>query len=104
MSIDKDLARIADALEKIAASAGRAAVNVTTTCETRAPAEEKPAETKAKEKPAEAPDLKGVVAALQGYMKANGREAAVELLAKFGAKRASDIDEAKRADFIKEAS
>jgi len=103
MSIDKDLARIADALEKIAASAGRAAVNVTTTCE--APAGGKPAaKTEAKEKPAEAPDLKEVVAALQGYMKANGREAAVELLAKFGAKRASDIDEARRADFIKEAS
>jgi hypothetical protein len=115
MSIERDLARIADALEKIAGSTHAAAAAVR---------EEKPAVTTREEKPADkpktdaaeekpktdvaeggaAPSLDEVVAALQKYMKANGRDAAVELLGRFGAKRASDIDEAKRADFVKEAS
>jgi hypothetical protein len=107
MSIERDLARVADALEKIAASFEGAAAVVSRS----GPAVEGAAEG-AREKPAEdggkkdgdAPSLDEVVAALQKYMKANGRDAAVKLLAKFGAKRASDIDEAKRADFVKEAS
>jgi hypothetical protein len=50
------------------------------------------------------PDIDEVVKALQAFMVANGRDAAVELLTKYEAKRASDIPEDKRAEFIKEAT
>jgi hypothetical protein len=130
MAIEDTLGRIATALEKIAASIDSLEIEVpaqqTTTVvnntpskeETAPPAEEKkaPAKEKAKaaakekkeETPADddgkAPDLDAVVKALQAYMGANGREATIELLGKYGAKRASDIAEDKRAAFIKEAS
>jgi len=109
MSIEKDLARIADALEKIAASfEGASAVINRSGPETKAAdveTKEKTVEEKASTTTGtEPPSLDDVVAALQKYIKANGRDAAVELLDKFGAKRASDIDESKRADFVKEAS
>jgi len=108
MSIENELGRIASALELIAGSfdAASAVVNrVEVKAETKAAdveTKEKAVEEKASK--TEPPSLDDVVAALQKYIKANGRDAAVELLGKFGAKRASDIDEDKRADFVKEAS
>jgi chromatin remodeling complex protein RSC6 len=146
MGIEKDLARIASALERIAAAVSQGPVaekpetKAAEKPETKAAekpetkAAEKPETKKAAEKPetkaavepevakaeepevtkAEEPEvakaeesvpsLDDVVAALQKYMKANGRDAAVELLAKYEAKRASDIAEEKRADFVKEAA
>jgi hypothetical protein len=123
MSIENELGRIADALYLIAGSfdAASAVINRVETgagtkeeaagAETKAAdVEAKAADVEAKEKTVEEkasktepPSLDDVVAALQKYIKANGRDAAVELLGKFGAKRASDIDEGKRADFVREA-
>lgn len=119
--IETELKRIADALEKIAASAGGAKVVVNTGAACGVEAESaagkgKPDSVKGEStdgkgkgestggKGAEAPSLDDTVKALQRYMKANGRDAAVELLAKYGAKRASDVAEDKRAAFVKEAS
>lgn len=118
--LEEHVKRIADALEKIAEALGSLEIEVPA-AQTAAKAEKKAAATKtapaeaeketappAEEKPAEdggkAPDLDTVVKALQAYMQANGRDAAVELLGKYGAKRASDIAEDKRAAFVKEAS
>lgn len=109
--LETQLKRIADALERVVDNlAGVGALNDLPAEEKKAtPAkEEKKAETAppAEEETAEVevPDLDAVVKALQAYMKANGREAAVELLGKYGAKRASDIAEDKRAAFVKDAS
>lgn len=121
MALENEVKRIADALEKIAEALGSLEIEIPQGQVAEAPAKqaEKPAKqaekpAKAEEKktpPAEgkkedgkAPDLDTVVKALQAYMQANGRDAAVELLGKYDAKRASDIAEEKRADFIKEAS
>lgn len=116
--LEEHVKRIADALEKIAEALGSLEIEVPA-AQTAAKAEKKAAATKTAEKPAKttppaaeetagdggkAPDLDTVVKALQAYMQANGRDAAVELLGKYGAKRASDIAEDKRAAFVKEAS
>lgn len=119
MALENEVKRIADALEKIAEALGSLEIEVPA-AQTAAKAEKKATATKkTAEKPAktappaaeetaedggEAPDLDTVVKALQAYMQANGRDAAVELLGKYGAKRASDIAEDKRAAFVKEAS
>lgn len=115
--LETELKRIADALEKIAATLEGGAASVSKGThqkpaakeEKAAPAkEEKKAETAppAEEETAEVevPDLDTVVKALQAYMQANGRDAAVELLTRYGAKKASDIPEDKRAAFVKDAS
>lgn len=121
MALENEVKRIADALEKIAEALGSLEIEVPQGRVAEAPAKqvaeapakqaEKPAKTEKETPPAEgkkedgkAPDLDTVVKALQAYMQANGRDAAVELLGKYDAKRASDIAEDKRADFIKEAS
>lgn len=113
MALENEVKRIADALEKIAEALGSLEIEVPQGQVAEAPAKqaEKPAKTEKETPPAEgkkedgkAPDLDTVVKALQAYMQANGRDAAVELLGKYDAKRASDIAEDKRADFIKEAS
>ncbi len=125
MAIEDTLERIATALEKIAGTIDNLEIEVPQTTvnnvaetpaaeekEAPAPAGEEqeapPAVEKKEEKPADdggkAPDLDAVVKVLQAYMKANGREAAVELLGKYKAKRASDIAEDKRAAFVREAS
>jgi len=113
MAMEDYLKRIATALETIAGALNNLEVEVpastgTPAKETPPAKEEKKADPPKKdEKPADdgaVPDLDTVVKALQAYMKANGRDAAVELLGKYEAKRASDIAEDKRAAFMKEAS
>jgi hypothetical protein len=114
MSIEQLFERIATALEKIAqagidgmtapsgaekemakAENDAKAVKAETPVKTEVPAKaEAPADKK------KAPSLDDVIAALSGHMKVNGRDAAVALLAKYGAKRASDIPEDKREDFV----
>lgn len=109
MAIEKDLKRVADALERIAElmSAPITINEDKPAGETKKqPAKETKKQPAKEEKTgdADAPELDDVVKALQAYMKKEGREAAVELLGKYEAKRASDIAEEKRAEFIKEAS
>lgn len=124
--IEKNIERIATALETIAAalSAGQN-INVSSTAadvpeaaiekaakkSAKAPVEKAPVEKAPVEKapvekaPVEkVPSLEEVVAALQGYLKANGRDAAVALLNAHGAVRASDMPEDKRAEFIAAAA
>lgn len=124
MTIEATLVRIADALEKIAGTIDNLEIEIPSgqTVETEAEVEKKTPAKEEKKAPAEekktppaeekkvpaddgkVPDLDDVIAALQGYMKTNGRDDAVALLTKYDAKRASDIPEDKRAAFIKETS
>ena len=121
--MEGSIERIASALERIAAALEGVEPAAPRTQAAEKQAEGKPAEKQAEGKPAEkqaegkaaekqaegkaaekVPSLDDVVAALQKYMAANGRGAAVELLARYKAKRASDVPEADRAAFVKEAA
>jgi Skp family chaperone for outer membrane proteins len=122
--LENEIKRIADALEQIAGALSGLEIEVPEKAETKKAetkkaetkkaepkkAEPKKAETKKAEpkksepkNDVEAPKLDDVVAALQAYMKTEGRDAAVELLNKYDAKRASDISEDKREEFIADA-
>jgi hypothetical protein len=108
MTIEDTLKRIAEASERIADALEKIEAPSVERKETKKPepaAKKAPAKSKTKEPDAEeAPKLDAVVKALQALMERDGREAAVELLSKYDAKRASDLDPSVRAEFIQAAS
>lgn len=66
----------------------------------KAPATDVKAEDTAGNDVSDVPSQADVTAAAQGYAKANGRDALVELLGKYGAQNVSGVPEDKRAEFI----
>ena len=105
MSIEKNIERIADALEALvkAPVTGNPPAKV----ETAKPAKaEKPvkAAPAAEPKPAEEVSKEAVGNAIVALIQANQREAAVKLLAKFGAKAVSEVKPENYSAVLAEAS
>ena len=109
MSLEANIARIADALEIIAGKAGNLPATKAAPTETKVT---KIATVKVSAKPAPAAVAEPTVAAVSkedvgndivGLIQANQRDAAVKLLAKFGSKAVSEVKETDYAALHTEA-